>query len=103
MALHALPCVPGLIAGYFLSRRGQRSSYTRSATPQKLDLGHRLRTGHEHGGLTDATACSAAKHTATRYERIDGPAHRSFCQPKCASSSSRRSTAGNRSGRQSVI
>jgi hypothetical protein len=31
--------VTGLIAAYFLSRHGQRSSYARSATQQKLDLG----------------------------------------------------------------
>src|SRR5215217_4265700 len=34
-----LPYVSGLIAAYFLSRHGQRSSYARSATPQEADLG----------------------------------------------------------------
>ena len=63
--LHALPYVSGLIAAYFLSRHGQRSSYARSATPQEPDLGLRLRTGHEHGGLTDVIAHSAAKRKTT--------------------------------------
>jgi hypothetical protein len=46
--------VPGLIVAYFLSRHGPRSSYARSATLQKLDLAPRLRTGYEHGGLTQS-------------------------------------------------
>jgi hypothetical protein len=31
-----------------------------------MDLGLRLREGHEHGGLTDATACSAAERKNDR-------------------------------------
>ena len=65
MASHASPYVYGLIAAYFLSHHGRRSSYTKYATSQKLDRALRLRTGPEHGGLTDARACSAAKRTAT--------------------------------------
>ena len=53
--------MPGLIGAYFLSRNGQRSNYAMSATRQNLDLRLRLGTGRAHGGLTDATACSAAK------------------------------------------
>ena len=45
---------------------GQRNSYAGSATPQNMDLGLRLRTGHEHGGLTDATTCSAAERKNDR-------------------------------------
>ena len=44
----------GLLAAYCLSRHGQRSSYAGSATLQKLDLAPRLRTGYEHGGLTQS-------------------------------------------------
>ena len=65
VASHASPYVPGLIAAYFLSRRGPCGSYARSATPQNLGLGLRLRTAHGHGGLMDATVCSAGKRKTT--------------------------------------
>jgi hypothetical protein len=66
VASHASPYVPGLIAAYSLSRHGQRGSYAKSGTPQNLSLGLRLRMGHKHGGLTDATACDAAERKTIR-------------------------------------
>ena len=103
MASPASPYVSGLIAAYFLSRHGLRRSYARSATPQNPALGLRLRTAHEHGGLTDVAACSAGKRTATRNERMDGPGHGNAFQPRCASGSRMRSTLASRSGRYSVV
>jgi hypothetical protein len=66
VASHASPYEPGLIAAYFRSSHGQRSSYVRLATPQGLDLGLGLRTGHEPGGLTAAAAPIVVERRATR-------------------------------------
>ena len=95
--------MPGLIAAYFLSRPGQRTSYARSATPLNLDLDLRLNMGHEHGGLTDATACNAGKRKTTLEGHTGEPEHRGGYQSKYASSCSMRSTLVNRSGRPSEI
>lgn len=68
--------MPGLIAAYFLIRRGVRSSYARSGTPQNLDLDRRLRMGREHGGLTAAIACSAGKLKTTPRRHTGEPRHK---------------------------
>jgi hypothetical protein len=41
------------------------SSYARSAAPQSLDVGLRLRTGHEPGGHPVAAVRSAGKRKTT--------------------------------------
>jgi hypothetical protein len=68
VASHASPYVHGLMAVYFLSRHGQRSSYARSATSQNIDLGlqapHGTRARWSNG--CDCVQCRQAQNDTVR-------------------------------------